>query len=121
VHADLPDLVTFMLGTGVRIGEALAILWNQVDLEAGTVEITRTIARPPGEGLIRKTTKSRTGERTSASPAGLPPCSVVATPLAPDLTTPSSPTGPADAATPPTHAAPCAPHSPPSAAAHAAN
>jgi hypothetical protein len=24
-----PDLVTFMLGTGVRIGEALAVLWNR--------------------------------------------------------------------------------------------
>ncbi|TCC36278.1 helix-turn-helix domain-containing protein [Kribbella speibonae] len=68
VLADLPDLVTFMLGTGVRIGEALAVLWNQVDLEAGTVEITHTIARLPGEGLIRKTTKSRTGERVLSLP-----------------------------------------------------
>ncbi|TCC32231.1 tyrosine-type recombinase/integrase [Kribbella sindirgiensis] len=39
VQADLPDLVTFMLGTGVRIGEALATVWSDVDLEAGTVEI----------------------------------------------------------------------------------
>ncbi|TDO56682.1 phage integrase family protein [Kribbella sp. VKM Ac-2571] len=69
VEADLPDLVTFMLGTGVRIGEALAVLWHQVDLEAGTAEITHTIARPPGEGLIRKTTKSRTGERALTLPS----------------------------------------------------
>jgi integrase len=68
VAADLPDLVTFMLGTGVRIGEALAVLWHQVNLDAGTVEITHTIARPPGEGLIRKTTKSRTGERVLSLP-----------------------------------------------------
>ncbi|NIK61460.1 helix-turn-helix domain-containing protein [Kribbella shirazensis] len=68
VEADLPDLVTFMLATGVRIGEALAVLWNQVDLDAGTVEITHTIARPPGEGLIRKTTKSRTGQRVLSLP-----------------------------------------------------
>ncbi|WP_328997883.1 helix-turn-helix domain-containing protein [Kribbella sp. NBC_00709] len=68
VDADLPDLVTFMLGSGVRIGEALAVLWRQIDLDAGTVEITHTIARPPGEGLIRKTTKSRTGERTLSLP-----------------------------------------------------
>ncbi|WP_130445323.1 tyrosine-type recombinase/integrase [Kribbella rubisoli] len=66
--ADLPDLVTFMLGTGVRIGEALAVLWNQADLESGTVKITHTIARPPGQGLIRKTIKSRTGERTLTLP-----------------------------------------------------
>jgi integrase len=57
-----------MLGTGVRIGEALAVLWNQIDLEAGTVEITHTIARPKGEGLLRKTTKSRTGERVLSLP-----------------------------------------------------
>ncbi|WP_165553620.1 tyrosine-type recombinase/integrase [Kribbella capetownensis] len=31
---DLPDLVTFMLGTGVRIGEALASVWSEVNLEA---------------------------------------------------------------------------------------
>jgi integrase len=68
MHADLPDLVTFMLATGVRIGEALAVVWNQVDLEAGTVEITHTIARIKGEGLIRKTTKSRTGERILSLP-----------------------------------------------------
>jgi len=52
-----------MLGTGVRIGESLAVLWFQVDLEAGTVEITDTIARITGEGLIRKRTKSRAGQR----------------------------------------------------------
>ncbi|MGW6195537.1 helix-turn-helix domain-containing protein [Kribbella sp. NPDC055110] len=62
-RADLPDLVTFMLATGVRIGEALAVLWHQVDLEAGTVEFTHTIARIRGEGLIRKATKSKAGER----------------------------------------------------------
>jgi integrase len=61
VQADLPDLATFMLGTGVRIGEALAVLWHQVDLEAGTVHITHTIARLKGEGLIRKRTKSKAG------------------------------------------------------------
>jgi len=52
-----------MLGTGVRIGEALAVLWSQVDFEAGTVEITHTIVRVNGEGLVRKTTKSRAGQR----------------------------------------------------------
>ena len=63
VHADLPDLVTFTLGTGVRIGESLAARWSQVDLEAGTVEITDTIVRVTGQGLLRKRTKSRAGQR----------------------------------------------------------
>jgi integrase len=63
IRADLPDLVTFMLATGVRIGEALGVLWSQVDLEAGTVEFTHTIARLTGQGLIRKRPKSKAGER----------------------------------------------------------
>ncbi|MDX2969002.1 tyrosine-type recombinase/integrase [Kribbella solani] len=68
IQADLPDLTTFMLGTGVRIGESLAVLWSQVDLEAGTVEVTHTIVRIPAEGLIRKITKSRAGERILTLP-----------------------------------------------------
>jgi integrase len=65
---DLPDLVFFMLATGVRIGEALAAVWSQVDFEAGTVEITSTLIRIRGEGLLRKRTKSRAGERTLPLP-----------------------------------------------------
>ncbi|MEV5967225.1 helix-turn-helix domain-containing protein [Kribbella sp. NPDC051952] len=63
VTADLPDLTAFMLGTGVRIGESLAVLWSQADLEAGTIEITHTIVRVKGDGLLRKPTKSRAGQR----------------------------------------------------------
>jgi integrase len=65
---DLPDLVFFMLATGVRIGEALAVVWSQVNLEAGTVQITSTLIRVKGEGLLRKGTKSAAGERTLALP-----------------------------------------------------
>ena len=57
-----------MLGTGVRIGESLAVLWHQIDLDAGTVKITHTIARIPGEGLLRKVTKSRAGQRVLSLP-----------------------------------------------------
>jgi integrase len=65
---DLPDLVFFMLATGVRIGEALAAVWSEVDFEAGTVRITSTLVRVKGEGLLRKGTKSRAGERTLPLP-----------------------------------------------------
>ncbi|MFD7159052.1 tyrosine-type recombinase/integrase [Kribbella sp. NPDC059898] len=40
VQADLPDLTTFMLSTGVRIGESLAVLWHQVDLEGERQPLT---------------------------------------------------------------------------------
>ena len=57
-----------MLATGVRIGEALAAVWSDVDFEAGTVQITSTLVRVKGEGLLRKGTKSRAGERTLPLP-----------------------------------------------------
>jgi integrase len=58
VRKDLPDLCEWMLGTGVRIGEALAVSWHEVDLAAGVVAIEYTIIRITGVGLIRKGTKS---------------------------------------------------------------
>ncbi|UPK76338.1 tyrosine-type recombinase/integrase [Nocardioidaceae bacterium SCSIO 66511] len=70
VARDLPDLSLFMMGTGVRIGEALAVQWSQVDL-SGQVAITHTIVRVKGQGLLRKRTKSQAGERTLALPLSL--------------------------------------------------
>jgi integrase len=40
---DLLDIVDLLLGTGARIGEVLAIRWEDVDLAAGTVTICGTI------------------------------------------------------------------------------
>ena len=61
---DLVDLVTFMLGTGVRIGEACALRLDRVDLEAGTAEISRTVG-PDG---IEDRTKTKAGWRVIALP-----------------------------------------------------
>jgi integrase len=69
IARDLPDLVSFMLGTGCRIGEAAGLLWEDVDLEHGTVTINRTVVRLYGRGLTSKPTKSRAGERTLALPS----------------------------------------------------
>lgn len=72
---DLPDLVFFMLATGVRIGEALAVVWSDVDLVGGHVTITSTIIRVKGDGLLRKSTQSRAGVRTSPCRSVRSPCS----------------------------------------------
>ncbi len=69
---DLPELVFFMLATGVRIGEALATVWADVDFQAGTVHVTSTLVRVRGEGLLRKGTKTSAGERL----LDLPPSAV---------------------------------------------
>lgn len=39
---DMVDLVVFMAGTGVRIGEACALAWDDVDLDAGTVAVRKS-------------------------------------------------------------------------------
>lgn len=43
VQRDLPDLVEAMLGTGMRIGEAIALLADDVDLEKGTIHVLATV------------------------------------------------------------------------------
>lgn len=66
---DLPDLSRFMLATGVRIGEALAVYWSEVDFSSGVVAVDHTVVRVRGEGLIRKSTKTKHGERTLVLPS----------------------------------------------------
>jgi integrase len=66
--ADVPDLVGFMLATGCRIGEAAAVTWDVLDLDAGTVEIRSTVVRVTGQGLVRKSTKTASGARTLLLP-----------------------------------------------------
>jgi integrase len=66
---DLPDLVQFMLGTGVRIGEAAAVRHSVLDLDAGTVLINATVVRIPGAGLqIQQRTKTPASHRLLTLP-----------------------------------------------------
>ncbi|MCX2948130.1 tyrosine-type recombinase/integrase [Lentzea sp. NEAU-D7] len=68
VKRDLPDLSRFMMATGVRIGEALAVYWEDIDFKAGTVAVNYTVIRVKDIGLIRKSTKTEAGERTLLLP-----------------------------------------------------
>lgn len=56
------------LSTAKIIGahEALAVDWSEVDLRAGTVDVSHTLLRVAGVGLARKATKAETGERLLA-------------------------------------------------------
>lgn len=66
VRADLHDLADFMLGTGVRIGEALALRWSDLDLgaAAATATISGTVVRTKDRGLIiQPKPKSAAGRR----------------------------------------------------------
>lgn len=67
VAQDDPDaglLVTLALGTGARVGELLALEWADVDVDAGTIAISRTLSR---HGL--GPTKSHRGQRVVKLPA----------------------------------------------------
>ena len=92
VSRDLPDFVAFMLATGLRIGEAAAVTWGALDLDAGTVQAKGTVVRLKGRGLVnRPVTKSSAGVRTlllprwcvemlrSRRPEGAPPDAAVFT------------------------------------------
>ena len=69
VMLDLPDLVDFMLGTGLRIGEACAVRWSAVDLAAGVREVNSTVVRSKEHGLvIQDRPKSAAGWRVIALP-----------------------------------------------------
>jgi integrase len=52
-YRDLPDLVDFMLATSLRIGEALAFEWIDIDLEVGTCTVVANVHRIKNKGLVR--------------------------------------------------------------------
>jgi integrase len=64
----LPQLMIFMLGTRARIGEALALVWSDIDLTQGTVTMAHTLEPVEGEGLVRVDTKTPAGRRTLSLP-----------------------------------------------------
>ena len=76
VALDVPDLVDWMLATGCRIGEALALRHGPnadgrplLDLEANTWEVNATVVRVPKVGLIvQPRPKTAAGWRVVAVP-----------------------------------------------------
>ncbi|WP_344401611.1 tyrosine-type recombinase/integrase, partial [Promicromonospora sukumoe] len=57
---ELADLVDVMLATGCRVGEALALRWEDIDLDQHVVYITGTVVREQGVRLFRQdTTKGK--------------------------------------------------------------
>lgn len=79
--AELPDLVRFMLGTGLRIGEALAARWCDVDLagipvvtgaetrNVPVVTIAGNVTWVKGKGLVRHEGKTDAALRVIPLPS----------------------------------------------------
>jgi len=61
----LRPIVSFLLGTGARRGEALALRWKDADLEKGIVRIERSIEQTK-TGLRFKAPKTKNGRRNVA-------------------------------------------------------
>ena len=59
------------LALGLRQGEALGLLWRDVNLTQGTLTVRRALQRQKGKGLVLVEPKSRAGVRTVALPGAL--------------------------------------------------
>jgi integrase len=64
-------LGTVALGTGLRRGELLALRWADVDLEAGKLQVERTLEVTKAAGLRFKAPKTRHGRRTVSLPSSV--------------------------------------------------
>jgi integrase len=62
------DLALLMLATGMRIAEALALKWENIDFESRTVSVEYTLSAVKG-GLIRKSPKTPASRRQLLIPA----------------------------------------------------
>lgn len=49
IYNRLGNLFTVLLGTGLRIGEALALTWDDIDFDEGIIRIYKTMAYKPDE------------------------------------------------------------------------
>lgn len=65
----LHALLELALRTGLRKGELLGLYWEDIDLDAGTAAIRRTLQRTNAGGLNTLPTKNRASERRIALPA----------------------------------------------------
>jgi len=66
----LRPIVSFLLGTGVRRGEVLAVRWKDLDLDKGLVRIERSLEQTK-TGLRFKSPKTRHGRRNITIPPWL--------------------------------------------------
>ncbi|MFJ2786530.1 MULTISPECIES: tyrosine-type recombinase/integrase [unclassified Streptomyces] len=64
----LHALIELALYTGLRKGELLGLRWEDLDLDAGTAAIRRTLQRTTASGLTTLPTKTRASERRIALP-----------------------------------------------------
>lgn len=70
---NLSQIADMMLATGARIGEVLALQWEDFNIETWTVTIQGTLTVVPGSGLTRTPPKTKSSVRTLTLPAFIRP------------------------------------------------
>lgn len=66
---DLEGLITLALTTGMREGEILALRWGDINLDAASLQIRRTIQRISGHGIVESEPKTPLSRRKITLPA----------------------------------------------------
>ena len=65
----MQPLITFLLETGLRIGEALALTYADIDFEQKTVSVSKNVVFIEGKRIDQDTTKSAAGVRIVPIPS----------------------------------------------------
>ena len=65
----LNGLYVVCVGCGLRLGEVLALQWEDVNFESSTISINRTLQYLPGRGLVMGEPKSEKSRRLVSMPA----------------------------------------------------
>lgn len=73
IRADRQAMVLLALWCGLRYGEIVALRRSDIDLDAGTVKVRRSIAFPPAAEPVEKPPKSDAGNRDARIPASVLP------------------------------------------------
>ena len=60
--------VLLQISCGLRLSEAVALDWDDIDLRAGSVSIAKSYQRVPGQGAMMLPTKTDRSTRTVAIP-----------------------------------------------------
>ena len=68
VEDEWQPLWTLLIATGLRIGEALGLAWDHVDLDGGRLMVRRSLQSVMGQGLIYQPPKTSKSKRTVMLP-----------------------------------------------------
>jgi integrase len=64
----LECILILALGTGMRLGEILALRWSEVDMEKGTVQVCHTVDYVQGFGRVESEPKTESSKRSLTLP-----------------------------------------------------